>query len=303
MKILILGSAGFIGGHLYTKLASLGHEVIGIDNFFHPSNNPNNVNTLNEDIRSPKIEALIAEVDIVYHLAAQIHVDYSIEKPVETFDINVNGTINVLEACRKHKKKLVFASSSEIYGSSQSDYMAESHPVDAQSPYAVTKLAGDKLCTVYKDVYGMDIDVIRNFNTFGIYQNDTSYGGVIAKFTKAALEGEDLTIYGDGTQMRDYMYIDDALQGYMMSLNGSLDVPTNFGTGQTVTVNEIAQDILDITGSKSRIVHTLPRPGEVQRLCADITLAKSKGFKPTTDFKQNLRTYINLYKDENSRHW
>jgi UDP-glucose 4-epimerase len=297
MKILVTGSAGFIGSHLYQKLTQMGHEVVGIDNFFHASKNPNNVNVLRLDIRE-HLDKFIQWSDIVYLLAACIHVDYSIEKPVETFDINVNGTINVLETCRKYGKKLVFASSSEIYGSSQTDFMSESHPLDAQSPYAVTKIAGDKICTVYKDVYGMKVDVIRNFNTFGPWQNDTSYGGVIAKFTKAALNGTDLQIYGDGTQSRDYMYIDDALQGYLMSLENDLDKPTNFGTGQTVTVNELAEMIVRLAHSQSKIVHVSPRAGEVQRLCADISLAKSLGFKPNTDFERDLGRYVNWYKEE-----
>src|SRR3990167_10429668 len=153
----------------------------------------------------------VRESDIVFLLAAQIHVDKSIENPQETIDINVNGTLNILEACRKYGKKLVFASSSEVYGTSQSEFMSETHPLDAQSPYAASKVAGDRLCKSYIDTYGMDISILRNFNTFGEYQNDGSYGGVIAIFTRQALAGEPITIYGTGEQERDYMYIEDAL--------------------------------------------------------------------------------------------
>lgn len=316
LKVLITGAAGFIGGHLYTKLTKLGHKVIGIDNFFHPSKNKNNDAIFNVDIRNidnyytsneshviwhnpdlgiPNTVKLVEWADIVYHLAAQIHVDYSIHNPVETVDINVNGTIKILEACKKYGKKLVFASSSEIYGSTPGD-ISESTRLHPQSPYAVTKVTGDQLCSVYKDIYGMKIDVIRNFNTFGPYQNDTSYGGVIAIFTRRALAGEPLQIYGDGTQERDYMYIDDALQGYLMSLESDLPGPTNFGTGKTVTINRLAELIKAATNSNSEIVHVAPRLGEVTRLCANIETAKQLGFKPTTNLEEDLIKYTEWYK-------
>lgn len=216
---------------------------------------------------------------------------------METFDINVNGTIKILEAAKKHQKKVVFASSSEIYGSTPGT-ISETTRLNPQSPYAVTKVTGDQLCAVYKDIYGMNIDVIRNFNTFGPYQNDTSYGGVIAIFTRKALGGEPLEIFGDGTQERDYIFITDALQGYLMSLDSNLPGPTNFGTGTTVTINRLAELIKDITKSNSPIIHVTPRSGEVTRLCADISLAQSFGFKPTTNFERDLQTYIDWYKEE-----
>ncbi len=296
MKILITGAAGFIGGHLYKKLEDLGHDVIGIDNFFHSTKKDNSL-IRKLDIRDNEIEKYIEWSDIVYHLAAQIHVDYSIEHPIETFDINVNGAIKILEACRKFNKKLVFASSSEIYGTAQENYMDENHPTNPQSPYAVSKLTGDKLCTTYKEVYGMKIDVIRNFNTFGEWQNDTSYGGAIAIFTRKALRGEPLQIFGSGTQKRDYMYIEDALQGYLMSLEKDFPSPINFGTGTFISINELAKLIIKLTGSKSEIVHTKERPGEVQMLCADITKAKQLGFKSVTNLERDLEKYTKWYEN------
>ena len=275
----------------------MGHEVIGIDNFFHPSDNPIREHVLLNDVRLP-IDDLVSSVDTVIHLAAQIHVDYSLERPEETFDINVNGTLKILEACKRYGKKLIFASTSEVYGSSQAEFMDSDHPLNPQSPYAVSKLAADKLCQNYKDMYGMDINIVRNFNTFGPYQNDTSYGGVIAKFTKAALKNEPIHIYGDGLQSRDYMYIDDALQAYMLALDTKFPGPVNFGSGKTVSIIDLAHLIKTLAHSQSEIVHVSPRPGEVQRLCADITFAKSLGFNPTTDFERDLGHYINWKKEE-----
>ena len=314
MKVLITGSAGFIGGHLYEKLKKEGNEVMGFDNWSHPSKNPINAEMHTYDIRDNRpvyqmradgmlvklespLNIAIEWSDIVYHLAAQIHVDKSIKNPKETIDINVNGTLNILEACRKYSRKLVFASSSEVYGTSQKEYMDETHPLDAQSPYAASKVAGDRLCKAYIDTYGCDICILRNFNTFGPYQNDggegTSYGAVIGIFTRAALRGEPLQIFGDGNQERDYIYITDALKGYELAsvYNGVL----NIGSGRTISINDLARNVKDLTGSKSEIVHIGARPGEVSRLCADITRAKKLGFSPTTDFRKHLKEYIDWY--------
>jgi len=305
MKCLVFGSAGFLGSHLYSKLVADGHDVVGIDNFSHASKNPINKMMLHGDIRTDDmivggtIYDYVRESDIVFLLAAQIHVDKSIENPQETIDINVNGTLNILEACRKYGKKLVFASSSEVYGTSQSEFMSETHPLDAQSPYAASKVAGDRLCKSYIDTYGMDIAILRNFNTFGPYQNDggegKSYGAVIGIFTKAALRGEPIRIYGDGEQRRDYIYVTDALKGY--ELASKYTGVLNIGSGQTVSINEIAEKIIKLTDSKSEVIHVDPRPGEVQRLCADITRAKSLGFSPETNFDVHLKSYIDWFRE------
>ena len=292
MKVFITGGAGFIGSHLHKKLESDGHEVKSIDNFMHQSKAPHKA--VYGDIRYYQdIEHYVKWADIVYHLAAQIHVDKSIKNPQETIDININGTLNILEACRVYNKKLVFASTSEAYGTSQCENMTEEHPLDCQSPYGASKVAGDRLCKSYIDTYGMDITILRNFNTFGEYQNDGSYGGVIAIFTRQALNGDDITIFGDGSQERDYMYIDDAVQAYQIASQTSGVM--NAGSGKTVTVKEIANIIKNITNSNSKIVHKEPRAGEVMRLCAGIDKAKSLGFTSSTDFERDLTKYIKWY--------
>ena len=302
MRILITGAAGFIGSHLYLKLKDEGHEVIGIDDFSHPcGNHLLNDEVVSLDIRDGVIFDIIKKVDVVYHLAAQIHVDKSIHDPKDTISRNVDGTLNILEACRKHNKKLIFASSSEIYGTSQTSFMSEEHPLDAQSPYAASKVAGDRLCKSYNDTYGMDISILRNFNTFGPYQNDggegKSYGAVIGIFTRAALAGRPLEIFGSGRQQRDYMYISDALKGYDIARKrvGVLNV----GSGKTITINSLAKKIILLTKSKSSIIHIEPRQGEVMRLCADISKARNLGFEVETDFDKHLTQYIEWYRENN----
>lgn len=297
MKYLITGAAGFIGSHLFKKLIDEKKSVIGIDNFSHASKNPIITEVQYADIRYYNdVEPLVEWADVVYHLAAQIHVDKSILNPQETIDVNVTGTLNVLEAVRKHHKKMVFASSSEVYGTSQTGAMSEDHPLDAQSPYAAAKVAGDRLCKSYADTYGTQVAILRNFNAFGEYQNDSSYGGVIAIFTRRALSNQQLEIYGDGNQQRDYMHVRDAIRGYeLLSEQEYWGKPVNIGTGETISINELAEAIIRITGSKSEIVHVRPRAGEVMKLCADITKAKQLGFVPSTDLEKDLTTYIQFY--------
>lgn len=296
-KILITGAAGFIGSHLYGKFNE-DHHVIGIDNFLHPCSNPLTKDVKYGDVRYyHDIDKLVEWCDVVFHLAAQINVDKGNSNPQETVDINITGTLNVLEAVKKYNKKMIFASSSEVYGTSQIEMMNEKHQLDAQSVYAASKVAGDRLCKAYFDTYGTKVAILRNFNTFGEYQADDSYGGVIAIFTRKALRGEPLEVYGTGRQERDYMHISDALAGYEFCLAKELwGKPINIGTGRTVSINELANKIIEYTGSKSSIIHVKERPGEVMRLCADTSFAKNLGFKPQTKFYDNLQKYVQWYK-------
>jgi len=299
-KIFIPGAAGFIGGHLWDNLEKDGHEIVGIDNFSHASRHPKNSRVLYGDVRYyHDLERYVEWCDIVLFLSAQIHVDKSIKNVEETIDINVKGTMNVLEAVKKFDKRIVFASTSEVYGSSQSDCMSESHQLDGQSPYAASKTAGDRLCKAYYDTYGTRVTILRNFNTFGEYQNDDSYGGVIAIFTKRAFRGEDLVIFGDGRQARDYMYISDAMAGYRLCMASEelIGQAVNIGSGKTISINELAELIIKLTGSKSKVVHAKSRPGEVMRLCADTSKAKRYGFESTTDFERDLKIYVKWHED------
>lgn len=301
MNVLITGSAGFIGSHLARKHEERGDKVIGVDDFSHPCKSPWE-GTRKLDVASSvyenELDSYVLWADVVFHLAAQIHVDKSIEDPTDTVRCNVQGTLNILELCRKHRRKLVFASSSEVYGSSQSEFMDENHPLDAQSPYAASKVAGDRLCKAYIDTYGMDICILRSFNTFGPLQNDgqdgASYGAVIGIFTRAALKGEPMLVFGSGEQRRDYMYISDALRAYDLAVcyTGVL----NAGTGTTVSINELAEKVNALCGNKSMISHVDARPGEVQRLCAGIDRIRGLGFNPEVDFDNGLLSYIEWYK-------
>ncbi len=291
---LVTGGSGFIGSHLCRKLESFGNNVVSLDNMMHPCENP--FGSKFADVRyAQDIAQYFKGCDACFHLAAQISVDKSIHNPQETVDININGTLNILELCKKHDVKLVFASTSEVYGTAQKEKMDEDHPLDAQSPYGASKLAADRLCKSYIDTYGMSIVILRNFNTFGPYQNDDSYGGVIARFTKAALAGDDIRIFGSGEQERDYMWVDDAVNAYikLVSKKGVY----NAGSGTTIKINRIADLIKEITKSKSKIVHVAPRPGEVQRLCCDASKIKALGWKPKLSIEEGIKQYVAFYKN------
>jgi UDP-glucose 4-epimerase len=295
MRVLVTGAEGFIASHLCEFLESKGYEVLGLDNERWYTRKVHN--TVVGDVRDYElIDFLVSQVDEVYHLAAMINVDYGNENPRETIDINVQGTLNVLEACRKYNVPMVYASTSEVYGSSQAEFMDEKHPLDAQSVYAASKLSADRMCKAYADTYGLNVRILRNFNTFGKWQRYDSYGGVIAKFVDNALKGKAPVIYGDGTQRRDYMWVEDAVRGYeIIAEKGKPGEVINVGTGKTISINELASLVQKYTGCPDA-THIRPRPGEVQRLCADITKARSLGFEPKTNFEENLKEYINWKK-------
>lgn len=318
MKILLTGAAGFLGSHLSEKYTNEGHIVYGIDNLMN--GNLNNVRTLlhkknfkfiHDDIRNRDLYAKIpTDLDAVIHLAAQIHVDRSIVNPEETFDINVSGTMKILEYARMNDiNKILFASTSEVYGSAKHVPMDEDHPLAAQHPYGVSKIAADRLCYTYNETYDLGIDIIRCFNFFGPRQKDSGYGGVIAIFINRVLQNKPPIIYGDGNQTRDYMYVNDAIDAYDKVLRSN-DNPgkygINFGTGTEKSVNEIAELILKYSGNDKNLksIHVDSRPTEVQRLFADISKAKSTlNFTPKIGFEEGISRLMDWYKNYKSELW
>src|SRR3972149_5192912 len=196
MKMLITGGAGFIGSHLCDKYIKEGHTVLCLDNFM--SGNLTNVRHL-LDYRSFKLikgdirdfdllEKITPGVDVIFHLAAQIHVDRSYIEPRLTYDVNVVGTQNILEVAKMHDvKKVIHASTSEVYGSAQQVPINENHPLNAPHPYGASKIAADRMCYAYTQAYGMDVSILRLFNIFGPRQRDLGYGGVISIFTRRVL--------------------------------------------------------------------------------------------------------------------
>lgn len=322
-SVLITGGAGFIGSNLAEHLLSLGYKVIILDDLSRST--PNNIrvcfnycpdfvfvkgSVLDFDL----VERLVHDVDFVFHLAAQVHWEESIVEPVTSFKINTIGTLNILEAVRKScsrrnpVKMMLYASSSEVYGTAQYVPMDEHHPFNPQSPYAAGKAGADRLCSAYHHIYKVPVIILRQFNTYGPNQSFKGYSAVIPKFSSQALNGAPLTIYGDGTQTKDFHYIDDLLNAYSLILErfeelNLFGTAINFGTGVETSINELAKMILEVVSEKSYNraqirdpIHLPARPGEVMRFAADITLArKSLGFEPRVCLKEGLSEYIDWF--------
>ena len=245
MRILITGGAGFIGSHLCDKYTKEGHTVLCLDNFM--SGNLTNIRQLLDcrnfklikgDIRDFELlEKIMPGMDVIFHLAAQVHVDKSYIEPRLTYEINVMGTQNILEAARIYDtKKIIYASTSEVYGSAQYAPIDEKHPLNAPHPYGASKIAADRMCHAYIQTYGMNISIVRLFNAFGPRQRDLGYGGVISIFTRRILSNIPPIIYGDGRQTRDYTYVEDVVRAFDSVLNHGepLTEPVNFGNGSEV---------------------------------------------------------------------
>jgi len=291
-------------------LRSKGARVLGLDNYFHAQKSaPRRFEVENGDIRFEELLAMrMRDKDAVFHLAAAINVDFSHVLPAPAFDINVTGTLNVLECARKFDVKVVFASSSEVYGTQQDTKcadgtahgyraIAEDHPLDGQSPYAASKIAADRMCKAWADTYGMKVSIVRLFNTFGPWQADDGYGGVIAKFVRQDLAGEAMTIYGTGEQRRDYVWVDDSVDAFVLALQRDLPDPTNFGTGTTVSIRDLADFIGEEVGQPWRFTIEPPRTGEVDCLRCDWSKAKGLGWEPKTDFSTGLSRYVRWAKE------
>lgn len=310
MKMLITGGAGFIGSHLCDKYVKEGHTVLCLDNFM--SGNLTNVRHL-LDYRSFKLikgdirdfdllEKVVSDVDVIFHLAAQIHVDRSYIEPRLTYDINVIGTQNILEVAKMHDvKRVIHASTSEVYGSALQVPINENHPLNAPHPYGASKIAADRMCYAYTQTYGMDISILRFFNIFGPRQRDLGYGGVISIFTRRVMSNVPPIIYGNGLQTRDYTYIEDAVKAYDLVLNFKERVgPINFGTGSEISIVDLANMLIKLCGKEKSLKanHVGPRIGEVKRLIADATQAKKLlGWEPKYDFETGLKEYVEWYRN------
>lgn len=311
MRILITGGAGFIGSHLCDKYVKDGHTVICLDNFM--SGNLANVRHLldyrnfklvNGDVRDAEfVDKITRDVDVIFHMAAQIHVDRSYVEPKLTYEINVMGTQNILEAARMHDiKRVIHASTSEVYGSSRYVPIDEKHPLDAPHPYGASKIAADRMCYSYIHTYGMDISIVRLFNTFGPRQRDVGYGGVTSIFTRRVLSNMPPIIYGDGLQTRDFTYIEDSIRAFDSVLNHKEPItePVNFGGGKEITILDLANMIIEFCNKTGTIkpVHVEPRIAEVKRLIADTTVAKNLlGWEPKYDIKKGLKAFVEWYKN------
>jgi UDP-glucuronate 4-epimerase len=313
MHILITGVAGFIGSHLGEKLLSMGHSVAGIDNFdlFYPKkfktenlkqlNNSDQFTFYQEDIRNGLAINNIFKsnkIDVVIHLAAKAGVRPSIENIHDYYEVNINGTVNLLECMRQnHIVKFIFASSSSVYGNNSKVPFSETDSVDNPiSPYASTKKSGELLCHVFSHLYGFDINCLRFFTVFGPRQRPDL---AIHKFTRLIDLDKPLPFFGDGSTGRDYTYIDDIVEGIICSLNKQEGFQIyNLGESRVVTLNELINSLEGLLNKKAVLDKQPLQPGDVRQTFADITKARKElGYNPKYNLEIGLQKFVNWYKE------
>jgi len=305
-RILVTGGAGFIGSHLCEELLKLGHEVICVDNYFtgtkknilHLLNNP-----FFEVIRHDVTFPLYVEVDEIYNLACPASPIYYQKDPVQTTKTSVHGAINMLGLARRLKIRILQASTSEVYGDPQmhpqaEDYWGNVNPIGLRSCYDEGKRCAETLFFDYYRQCKLQIRVARIFNTFGprMHPND---GRVVSNFIMQALQNKKLTIYGDGTQTRSFCYISDLLDGLQRLMrHDSLVGPVNLGNPDEITIKQLAEEIIDLTNSKSKIIYkSLPADDPIQRK-PDISMAKEKlGWEIKTHRLEGLKKTILFFEE------
>jgi len=295
---LVTGGAGFIGSHITKELVRQGQQVTVLDNLSggtldNLSSVANNITFINADIRNfSAVLTACKGIDYVFHEAALISVAESMEKPQETAEINVQGTINVLEAAKAcGVKRLVFASSAAVYGTRPELPYTENTPTDCQSPYAWSKQVGAELCQLYTRAYNMPAVALRYFNVYGCGQNPNSaYAAVIAKFMKLAAAGEPLGIDWDGLQSRDFVNVADVVQANLLAaLKATPGEIYNVASGKTYTLLELADTIEKISGKKLARISRPKRPGDIHESSADISKIMALGFRPSVTLEDGLK--------------
>lgn len=301
---LVTGGAGFIGSSIAHELVRLGRNVRILDNFttgrrVNLAGLEGRLEVHEADLRDrAAVARAMKGVEVVFHQGALPSVPRSISDPVASNEVNVGGTLNVLQAARAEGvRRVLFASSSSIYGDAPEKLKKESLPPRPMSPYAVGKMAAERYCQVFHAVYGLDTVCLRYFNVFGPRQDpESQYAAVIPLFTRLVLSGRPPLIHGDGEQSRDFTFIDNVVRGNLLAAEapGVAGMVFNIACGGSVSVNRMAREILEILGRTDlEPVHGPERTGDIRDSLADISLAREKlGFEPVVCFHDGLRLTV-----------
>ncbi len=294
--VLVTGGAGFIGSHLVDALPETTTVRILDDlSTGDPDRIPDGAALIEGDVRDRNVLATAMEgVDVVFHEAAMVSVPESVEKPRTCHAVNGTASLELLEAARAADARVVLASSAAVYGHPESVPVTEDAPKAPTSPYGVEKLLADQYARVYAERYDLPAVALRYFNVYGPGSNP-EYSGVVDTFLAQARRGDPVTVEGDGDQTRDFVHVDDVVQANLLAAEGLLsdeDVAGrayNVGTGSSVTIEELAHTVRSVVGADVPIVHTDPRPGDIERSRADISRARGElGYEPTVDLEEGL---------------
>ena len=299
-KVLITGGAGFIGSNIVRHLIKEGNSVTVLDNFMsgYRSNLDAfpTVRIIEGDIRDKTaVEVAMKGAEVVFHLAASVGNKRSIDHPISDAEINVLGTIQVLEAARKEGvRKIVVSSSAGIFGELKTMPIKEDHPIEPDSPYGCTKLCEEKLCLAYAKLYAIEAVALRYFNVYGPNQRFDAYGNVIPIFVFRMLRNEPLLIYGDGEQTRDFVHVDDVVQANIKAADSiGVSGAFNIASGTRVTINRLVEMITKDNPNSIEIEHGPERPGDVRHSLADLTLAHQRiNYTPSVDLESGIVEYV-----------
>jgi UDP-glucose 4-epimerase len=306
VRYLVTGGAGFIGSNIAGTLTGQG-EVLIMDDL--STGKYRNIESLvNEGVRfyessilnTEKLLEITKEVDYIFHQAALPSVARSIKDPIKTNNVNVSGTLNILEAARtNHVKKVIYASSSSVYGDSKTLPKKESMIPNPISPYAVSKLTSEYYCRAYSKIFGLPTVCLRYFNVYGKKQNPYSeYSAVIPKFITLILQGKQPTINGDGNHTRDFTYIKDVVQANLKAMKPNTEGIFNIAYGEKTSLNELAYKIMKLTDIYVDVNYGPERPGDIKDSLADISKAKKElEYRPKYNINRGLKETIEWYKD------
>jgi UDP-glucose 4-epimerase len=303
MRALVTGGAGFIGSHIAHRLLREGYEVVVLDNLSTGSRKnlaaiAERVRLVEGDVRDPAtVRDCVAGCEVVFHEAAIVSVPYSVEHPQESHDVNIQGTINVLQAARDAKaRRVVFASSAAIYGEEPTLPKVETMCPEPISPYGVEKITGEHYLRTWSKLFGVETVALRYFNVFGPRQDPRSpYSGVISIFVDRILGGRPITFFGDGSQCRDFVYVDNVVDANLLAATrpGVSGRAFNVACGKRTTLGELASLIESAAGRNVERSFAEPRAGDIRESVAEIARARAElGYVPSVDVEEGLKRLV-----------
>ncbi len=309
-RVIVTGGAGFIGSHLAGELAKRGYQVIILDNLskgrlsnIEPVLKNGSAEFVQGDITNlPLLMKLFSGADYVFHQAAIPSVPFSIKSPRTSHNANITGTMNVLLAAKdKGIKKVVYASSSSVYGDTPILPKVEDMIPNPLSPYAVTKLTGEYYCKVFHEIYGLNTVCLRYFNVYGPRQDPNSpYAAVISLFINNVSTGKSPIIFGNGEQSRDFTYVKDVAEANILAVESNATGIFNLGSSQSVTINRLAQLVIKLVGNSTiKPVYKDPRPGDITHSLADISKARAFGYYPKYSLEVGLKETLDSIRKGN----